>query len=280
MPQSLKAHIRYPSDFFTIQATMYATYHMKDPEVFYNREDLWAFPREKYAGEERVMEPYYVIMKPPGQPKEEFILMLPFTPSNKHNMIAWLAARSDFPDYGKLLVYKFPKQKLIFGPMQIEARIDQDPNISREITLWSQEGSRVIRGNLFVIPIEDSFVYVEPLYLIATSTKLPQLQRVIVVSGDRVAMEPNLETSLNAVFGTAKKKEVKEAAKEAVVEVVQDNRSKESLPLQQLATGAIEAFLKAKDYLKEANWAKYGEEFEKIGRLLQDLAKAVGESPQ
>jgi hypothetical protein len=174
---------------------------MKDPRVFYNREDAWVVPDEIYYGSRQQMEPYYVIMNLPGEEKEEFILMLPFTPRNKENMIGWMAARSDGDAYGTLVVYQFSKQELTYGPMQIEARIDQDTEISQDITLWSQSGSSVLRGNTLVIPIEDSIIYVEPLYLEATEKgTLPQLKRVIVAYGDRLTMEDTLTEALTVIF--------------------------------------------------------------------------------
>jgi uncharacterized membrane protein (UPF0182 family) len=202
MPPELQAHVRYPQGIFEIQAVLYATYHMKDPRVFYNKEDAWVIPDEIYRGGRQRMEPYYVIMKLPGKTSEEFIMMLPFTPRNKENMIGWMAARSDVPNYGELIVYQFSKQELTYGPMQIEARIDQDTEISQDITLWSQAGSSVLRGNTLVIPIEDSIVYVEPLYLEATERgTLPQLQRVIVAYNDRLTMQKTLLEALNEIFG-------------------------------------------------------------------------------
>jgi uncharacterized membrane protein (UPF0182 family) len=202
MDPDLRAHIRYPQGIFEIQAHLYATYHMKDPRVFYNREDTWVIPDEVYRGSRQQLEPYYIIMKLPGETKEEFILMLPFTPRNKENMIGWMAARSDPPYYGKLIVYKFSKQELTYGPMQIEARIDQDTEISQRITLWSQSGSSVLRGNTLIIPIENSIIYVEPLYLEATERgTLPQLQRVIVAYNDRLTMQETLSEALNVIFG-------------------------------------------------------------------------------
>ncbi|MBU1291033.1 UPF0182 family protein, partial [bacterium] len=196
MPENLKEHIRYPKDLFQVQAELYSTYHMTDPDVFYNKEDYWNIPNEIYADNEIRMEPYYIITKLPGHEREEFILMTPFTPSTKNNMIAWLAAKNDQPDYGNLIVYKFPKEKLVFGPMQIEARIDQDSEISQQLTLWGQKGSTVIRGNLLVIPIEKSIIYVEPLYLRAEKGEIPELKKVIVSNGSDVVMGNNLEAAL------------------------------------------------------------------------------------
>ncbi|MGH7275994.1 MAG: UPF0182 family protein, partial [Candidatus Rokuibacteriota bacterium] len=202
MPANLKIHLRYPEDFFTIQARKYATYHMKDPQVFYNKEDLWAVPRRAVEGRDREMEPYYTIMRLPGEKKEEFVLLTLFNPSRRDNMIAWLAARSDPPNYGRLLVYDFPKQKLVFGPRQVDARIDQDPVISQQLSLWNQRGSTVIRGSLLAIPIDQSLIYVQPLYLAASEQgALPELRRVIVAHGNQIAMEATLQQSLTRLFG-------------------------------------------------------------------------------
>src|SRR5213594_641098 len=202
MPEALRRHIRYPEDFFAIQARKYATYHMLDPQVFYNKEDLWAVPRRAIEGRDRDMEPYYTIMRPPGEQKEEFILLTLFNPARRDNMIAWMAARSDPPNYGRLIVFNFPKQKLVYGPRQIDARIDQDPVISQQLALWNQRGSTVIRGSLLAIPIDQSLIYVQPLYLAASEQgALPELRRVIVAYGNQIAMEPTLEQSLARIFG-------------------------------------------------------------------------------
>ncbi|MFY9835479.1 MAG: UPF0182 family protein, partial [Xanthobacteraceae bacterium] len=198
----LKTHLRYPEDLFTVQADQYRTFHMTDPQVFYNREDLWTAPMEKYAGHAQPMQPYYILAKLPGSDQLEYLLMTPFTPQNRDNMISWMAARSDFLQYGKMLFYELPKEKLIYGPNQIEAMIDQNTTISQQLTLWNQQGSRVIRGKQIVTPIENSFLYVVPLYLRAEGTNFPQLKRVIAVAGDKVVMEPTLDEALTALFGT------------------------------------------------------------------------------
>ena len=166
-----------------MQVDKFNTYHMTEPQVFYNREDVWASPNEKFGGKAIQMEPYYVLMKLPGENRLGFLLMIPVTPRNRDNMIAWIAARSDFPGYGEMIVYKLSKDSLILGPLQIEAMIDQDTTIARQLTLWDQRGSRVIRGNLLVIPIDQSFLYVEPVFLLAEGTNIPQLKRVIVSDG-------------------------------------------------------------------------------------------------
>jgi uncharacterized membrane protein (UPF0182 family) len=203
----LKLHLRYPEDLFGIQTTQYETFHMTDPQVFYNREDLWVAPLERYEGNLSPMEPYYILMKLPGSDKLEYLIMSPFTPQKRDNMIAWLAARCDFPDYGKMVFYGLPKEKLIFGPNQVGAVIDQNTTISQQLTLWDQKGSKVIRGKLVVIPIAESFLYVVPLYLLAEGTNLPQLKRVIVAVDNRVVMEPTLDEALTALFRSAGAKE-------------------------------------------------------------------------
>jgi uncharacterized membrane protein (UPF0182 family) len=205
MSEDLRKHVRYPEDLFLIQAKVYRTYHMDSPEVFYNREDLWEFPREPtgFNGTNSAeMAPYYIIMRLPGEMRAEFFLLLPMVPSQRQNMIAWLAARCDPPDYGKLIAYQFPKDKLIYGPSQIEARINQNTEISQQISLWNQMGSRVIRGNLHVIPIENSLLYVSPLYLRAKTAELPELKRVIAAFGDRVVMEQTLTGALARISHT------------------------------------------------------------------------------
>ncbi len=200
MPIDLRRHIRYPTDFFKIQSERLMTYHMTDPQVFYNREDQWQIPTEVYGNKPRLVEPYHLITSLPTLPFEEFILFLPYTPQQRTNLIAWLAARSDGENYGKLLLYTFPKQRQIYGPEQIEARINQDPVISQQISLWNRQGSRVIQGNLLIVPIEQSLLYVEPLYLEATQNQLPTLVRVIVAYENRIVMAQTLQQALTAIF--------------------------------------------------------------------------------
>ncbi|WP_026731940.1 UPF0182 family membrane protein [Fischerella sp. PCC 9605] len=253
----VKAHFRYPLDLFKIQAQMYLSYHMSDPEVFYNREDLWRFPMQVYEGNEQIMQPYYVIMRLPGEAKEGFILILPFTPVNKDNMIAWMAARSNGKDYGKLLLYEFPKQKLVFGPRQIEARIDQEPLISQQFTLWSQAGSKVIRGDLLVIPIEGSLLYVEPVYLRAEQSELPQLKRVIVAYDQDVVMEETLEKSLMTIFGG--------------LQVEKGVPTQMTREVSNLAKNAMQTYQKAQEALRQGNWAEYGRYQQNLEEILQKL---------
>jgi uncharacterized membrane protein (UPF0182 family) len=200
MPPALRTHIRYPVDLLSIQSERLLAYHMEDPQVFYNREDLWRVPREIYGSEQQPVAPYYLITKLPTETTEEFILLLPFTPVSRNNLIAWIAGRSDGGNYGKLLLYLFPKQRLVYGPEQIEALINQDPVISEQISLWNRQGSKAIQGNLLVIPIEQSLLYVEPLYLEAERNSLPTLIRVIAVYENRIVMAENLDLALKALF--------------------------------------------------------------------------------
>ena len=297
MPADLKKHLRYPIDKFEIQVQTYARYHMQDIQVFYNQEDLWEPPDEIYGDNRQMMKPYYIIIKLPKEDKEEFLLMLPYTPSKKDNMIAWLAARSDLPNYGNLIVYKLPKDQLVYGPMQIEARIDQQTEISRELSLWDQRGSRVIRGNLLAIPMSDAFIYVEPIYLEAkqeaqrpvpvpqsqsgvkpqqqqqqearparkgstTTASLPELKRVIVALGNRVVMERRLDMALNKVLVGEKALRTAAFPKMSVTQEVSD-----------LGTQALKYYNKAKEYLQEGDWAGYGRELEKLEGILEQLSK-------
>ncbi len=267
MPESLRQHLRYPLDLFQLQTSVYQTYHMRDARVFYNREDVWTIPVETYSDAERNMEPYYVIMRLPGEEQEEFVLMLPFTPTQKDNMITWLAARSDGDKYGKLIAFNFPKDKLVYGPRQIEARINQNPAISTQFTLWGQKGSRVIRGNLLVIPIEDSILYVEPVYLQAEKGQLPELKRVIVASGDKIAMEPSLAESLNAIY----------TGLPAAAPTPSTPVSPPSQELAELAIQAQEHFARAQEALKEGDWAEWGEELSRMEEVLTRIVELAAQ---
>ena len=268
MPEDLRKHIRYPQALLSIQARMYSTYHMEDPQVFYNKEDLWTIPRKGGSGpgSEEEMQPYYTIMRLPDGKNEEFVVLLPFTPSKKDNMSAWMAGRCDAPHYGELIVYVFPKQKLIYGPRQIEARIDQDAEISKQLSLWNQRGSQVLRGNLLAIPIEKSILYVEPLYLAAEKSQLPELKRVIVAHGNSLAMEENLELSLQQIFGGSaiKRKPIKRA-----VELPPEREG----PERHLAAEALAHYRQAQEYLRQGNWASFGEELKKMEEVLKTMER-------
>ncbi|MDY0093355.1 MAG: UPF0182 family protein [Candidatus Vecturithrix sp.] len=265
MPEDLKTHIRYPQDLFYIQIVQYNTYHMQDPKVFYNKEDLWTIPKENYGGETINVEPYYIQMRLPGEDHLEFILMIPLTPNNKDNMIAWLAARCDGEHYGELLVYKFPKEKLIYGPSQIEARINQDTVISQQFSLWDQRGSNIIRGNLIVIPIEDSILYVEPVYLKAEQRDLPELKRVIASYGGEVIMGLDLRSTLEAVFGGKLTETERQLVDQMPGGVLEEG---ELAPvIQQLVTH----FTTARQSLAQGDWLTYGQEMNKAEELIRRL---------
>ncbi|PYV19494.1 MAG: UPF0182 family protein [Acidobacteria bacterium] len=274
MPKDLRAHVRYPEDFFSIQASMYAVFHMRDPRVFYNKEDLWRVANSNARGGESAMSPYYTIMKLAEVGKtEEFILMVPFTPARKDNMIAWMAARCDVPNYGRVLVFTFPKQKLVFGPQQLESRIDQDPAISQALTLWGQGGSSVIRGTLLVIPVNNSVLYIEPLYLAASAGGgLPQLKRVIVSYTDQVVMEPTFDDALARIFGGAVSTAA--AAPTPPGGITPGAKSSAAPPadIQSLIKEAGQHYDRAQQLLRQGDWAGYGEEMKKLGEVLNKLA--------
>jgi uncharacterized membrane protein (UPF0182 family) len=276
MPQSLREHVRYPEDIFTIQASVYETYHMTQPAVFYNREDQWQVPTIEDAREARPMQPYYTIMRLPGEPQSEFIQMLPFTPRGKDNLAAWLVARSDIEQYGKLRIFQFPKQKVVFGPRQVVARINQDEVISPQITLWSQQGSEVIWGTLMVIPIEESLIYVRPLYLRGSGGRIPVLARVIVAYQNQIVMEPTLDTALARMFGGTAPPGRREPA---VAETTPVAAPDEAPPppggaLAALATEARTHYDRAIQAQRAGDWAAYGEEIKRLGEVLEKMRAA------
>jgi uncharacterized membrane protein (UPF0182 family) len=277
MPEGLRQHIRYPVGFFDVQGAMYRAYHMTDPTVFYNKEDMWALPKELYGGQPKTMQSYYLVTKLPGEEKAEFILLVPFVPTERDNMISWMAARCDPEVYGRLLLYQFPKQKLIYGPMQIEARIDQDPAISEMMTLWSQAGSKVIRGNLLVIPIGDSLMYVEPVYLQAESSKLPELKRVIVSYENRIAMEDNLERALRRVFAAGSSAPSLSEGAEGDDEVQPKAANFVPQGWRDLAHDASAWFERAQRRQTEGDWAGYGEALEALADSLSKLERMAGD---
>lgn len=305
MPPELKSHLRYPIDLFRIQAARYRDYHMQDVQVFYNQEDMWEIPNEIYSDRAQMMQPYYIIIKLPGEDKEEFLLMVPYTPAKKDNMIAWLAARCDGENYGHLLVYKLPKDKLIYGPMQIEARVDQQPDISSQLTLWGQRGSEVIRGNLLAIPIERSFLYVEPIYLQARqepeeqqfsgegggeggapqgqrgrqprrqeerSTAIPELKQVIVAFGGQVIMRSTFDEALTALFGNRAESLAMEAE-----QITKATSGEVGRSASQLSADAELHYNRVRQSLEKWDWARAGEEMKALERTILELRKALRE---
>ena len=271
MPPDLRKHLRYPEDIFRIQTYIYSIYHMTHPQIFYNKEDLWEIPMLGPAGNESPMSPYYTIMRLPGERHEEFILMLPFTPGRKDNLSAWIAGRCDSENYGQLVVYRFPKKKLVYGPKQIAARINQDAEISRQVSLWDQRGSQVMQGTLLVIPIEEGLLYVRPLYLRAESGKIPELKRVIVAYENRIAMEETLEGAIAKIFGlnapSALRRQVEEPAAGTAAPTAAVPETGE------LIRQARESYDRAIAAQRQGDWAKYGEEIKRLGGILEELKK-------
>lgn len=252
LSQDLKDHLRYPEDIFTYQTAVYTVYHMEEPQIFYNKEDQWQIPRISEDRSDPMMR--HMVMKLPGEEKEEFILMIPFTPKMKDNLSAWMVARSDGDNYGKIVVYRFPKQRLVYGPEQIINRINQDPEIARQISLWDQRGSQVNQGPLLVIPIKESLLYIRPLYLKAEGGKIPELKRVIAAYENEIVMEETLEKAIEAIF---KGKKDDSAPEEPLIEDL-------ALQAQTLYSQALEA-------LSAGNWALYGQKIEELGLILQKL---------
>lgn len=271
MPESIANHLRYPEDLFKIQTRMYAMYHMTDPEVFYNREDLWGLPREIYKGQQQEVSPYYVNMQLPGEQGVSFVLFTPFTPSRKDNMVAWLAVSSDVDEYGRMVAFNFGKQHVVFGPMQIEAQIDQDTEISKMLSLWNQSGSTVIRGNLLVYPIDGSILYVEPLFLAAQASQLPQLKRVIVSDGTKVEIGSDLPDALAALTGWRKS-----SGTSVLTEADADqpgHGGEGAVDQDGLSAGAaLDLYRRAQERLRAGDLAGYGELQRQLEQVLKSMA--------
>ena len=294
IPPYLVQHIRYPTDLFAVQSQLYLTYHMINATDFYNGEDVWAWPQEMHYNQAQPMEPYYVLMQLPDEEKLEYMQILPFTPANRENMIAWLAARSDPAQYGEKIVYEFGKETLVFGPQQVEARIDQDPSISAQLSLWNQQGSSVIRGNLLVIPVGNSLLYVEPLYLQSDTAKIPQLKRVVLATAEKVVMAENLGLALVKLFGRDAVTQARSgrsrhrggrgcryrvgagAARRArpprPPSTSTSPRWTNSLPA---ANGHYE---RAQELLRSGDWSGYGAEMDALQATLQRLVEITGSS--
>ncbi|HWP03369.1 MAG TPA: UPF0182 family protein, partial [Gemmatimonadaceae bacterium] len=259
MPADIRSHIRYPEDLYRAQAALYAIYHMTEPEQFYHREDQWQMPVMEGVDARRNPFMRHIVMRLPDEERAEFIFMTPYTPRQKDNLAAWMVARNDGEHYGKLRVYRFPKQSLVFGPRQIVNRINQDTEISRQITLWDQRGSEVIRGQLLVIPIEESLIYVQPLYLRAQGGQIPELKRVVLAYQNRVVMEETLEAALARLFGSQGDVPAVEQR------VAQPQQTEASEILRQIA----EHYERAVSAQRAGNWAAYGLEMERIAELLR-----------
>jgi uncharacterized membrane protein (UPF0182 family) len=272
MPEGLRAHLRVPIDLFTMQSHLFATYHMTDPQIFYNREDEWQVP----AVADRRMSPYFTIMKLPGEEGEEFIQMLPFTPRSKNNLAAWMVARSDGEHYGELQVYKFPKDKMVYGPNMIVARINQDDAISEKMSLWNQQGSSVELGTLLVIPIEESLIYVQPLYLRADSGSIPELKRVIVAYENQIAMQPTLEEGLAQIFGTERGDRIAQRAADTAREPEEGDAAPfvdPTLPTDALISEATTSWREANEAAASGDWTRFGAAMQRLGESLELLER-------
>jgi uncharacterized membrane protein (UPF0182 family) len=268
MPADLRAHLRYPEDLFHLQSELYGTYHMAEPEIFYHREDQWQKPVLSMAPERADPFLRHMVMRLPGERQAEFILMVPFTPRGKDNLASWMVARNDGEHYGELVVYRFPKQSLVFGPTQIVNRINQDTEIARQVALWDQGGSQVIRGNLLVIPIEESLIYVMPLYLRAQGGRIPELKRVVVAYQNRVVMEETLDAGLSQLFGRgagAPSRGPERVAATPGAEPAANARAAD------LARRANESFRRALEAQRAGDWARYGEELRRLEDVLRQL---------
>ena len=286
-PSDLKSHWRYPQDYFQVQADQYLTYHIESARGLFNREDLWAIPQELLRDKEIAVEPYYVTLRLPDQAEPEFLLILPFTPRNRLNSIAWMAGRSDGENYGKLFAFRFPANKNVDGPKQIENRVDQDVAVSRQFTLLGQQGSEVIRGNLLFIPVGDSYVYVEPIYLQAETGRYPQLKGVIVVNGDRIAFEDTFVRAVQVALGNQAAQGLSflgDVPGEAPTDPASDepdasDRDEPRAPLDlsgdaaELAEQAQEAFEDALERQRAGDWAGYCEAIDRLGQILERLAE-------
>ena len=264
---SLREHLRHPADYFSVQAEMYATYHMLEVNTFYNKEDQWSVPE---VGKVR-MEPYYTVMRLPEESEAEFILMLPFTPRLKDNLAAWMVARNDGDLLSQLVVYAFPKQRLIYGPKQMVGRINQDPDVSQQITLWDRAGSNVIRGTLLVIPVEQSLLYIQPLYLRAEDGRIPELKRVIVGYGNDIAMGVDLEDALDLIFGDEPRRQPDEVAQSLTSDGAVVSQRTETPPAGTASARARQHYDAMREAAAAGDWTRFGRELDDLGRSLQEL---------
>ena len=272
MPESLQAHIRYPNVLFNIQANVYKKYHMTDVKMFYLREDMWDIANEMYGTKEKAMTPNYYIMKLPGEKSAEFVNTIPYTPKDKRNMTGLLVARNDGAEYGNLVLYQLPRSRNIYGPMQIEAQIDQNTEISKEFSLWDSAGSNYSRGNLFVIPIEESLLYVEPVYLEAKNSSIPEVKRVIVAYKDQIAYESTLAEALNSLFGEGA---AEESPGSRDGQQSGGEKADKVLSQTELAQRAQQALENAQKAQKDGDWAGYGKYLDELETYLDQLVPSA-----
>ncbi|HKZ03160.1 MAG TPA: UPF0182 family protein, partial [Pyrinomonadaceae bacterium] len=285
MPADLRSHVRYPETLIRVQGEVFGLYHTQSPKVFFQREDVWSVAQQVRADNQNKKEtvpldPYFVLMSLPGeQAANEFVLILPFTPANRNNMIGWMAGRCDGDNYGKLVVYNFPKSRLIDGPLQIEARIDQNPQLSSQFTLWNQQGSRVLRGHLLVIPIGRSLLYVEPVYLRAESSPMPELRVVILATQEKLGYGPNFDQALTSLVGQVPTTPADSAAnKERSPEQTVRPEQPFTQDLPQLVNRALLEFEEYQRLTSQGKLAEAGQKLEQHKQTLEQLKRAAGQN--
>lgn len=272
MPDEMKVHLRYPNELLQIQAQVYGRYHMTDTKVFYQNEDIWDISDEIYGTEEVKMTPNYFVLKLPGETEAEFVSMIAYSPKSKQNMTALLLSRNDGDHYGELVLYSMPKNRTIYGPMQIEAQIDQNTKISQDFSLWSQAGSRYSRGNLFIVPVEDSLLYIEPIYLEASNSAIPEVKRVVIAYNDKIAYEDTLAEALVSMFGDYAA-DVPDDGGDGDTDGT-DQTGNDTV--EELVKAATEAYDKAQEALKDGDWDLYGDYMTELENALEALNEATG----
>jgi hypothetical protein len=291
LPPELQAHLRVPEELFNVQTRTYARYHVQDPAAFYNNEDLWTVPADAGGGQSLPNEAYYVVMRMPGEPDPEFLLLQPMVPSRRPNMIAWVAARMDVPNYGAVRVYRFPQNTSVLGPNQIEAKIDADPIISAQTTLWNQSGSTVIRGNLIVMPIQDALIYLQPVYLQSANSAFPEFQRIVVATSQKIVWAPTLSGALTLLLaggpGPAPTPSPGPGASPTPTPAGSPSPTPSAGPSGTPQPGDVAGwvayanahFERAQAALRAGDFATYGAEMAEVQRALEQLDILVGVSP-
>jgi uncharacterized membrane protein (UPF0182 family) len=271
MPPAVRAHVRVPEDLFKVQTAMYRTYHITNPQAFYNREDVWDFPVEQSGpNANQPLEPYYVMMRLPGQQQAEYLLIQPFTPRGKQNMVSWLAVRNDAPSYGQAVVFELPKDRTIFGPQQVAALIQNTPDYSRDVSLLNQQGSSVVQGNLLVVPIGNTFIYFQPIYLKSSQTQtIPELKKVLLVHGSQVVYANSLQDALAVLLGTPPN----------TTTPPNNPPPTTNQTVQQLAQQALQHYNQGQADLKNGDLAGYANEMNQVAQILQQIVAATGGAP-
>jgi hypothetical protein len=278
MPDFLRSHVRYPELLFRVQANIYSTYHVENEQVFYGREDVWTIAQQGRAQQGQsstdTIEPYFVLLRFPGDKQQEFVSILPFTPANRNNLIGWMAGRSDGDKYGTLRAYRFPKTRFVDGPLQIQARIDQDPQLSSQLTLWNQQGSKVIRGNLLVIPLEDTLLFVEPIYLQAEQSPMPELRLVVLATQDRLAYGSRFSEALARLLESTSTANQAAAVQPAPPQPASSQPAAQPPDIRTLIERATQAFTDYQRLTSEGKLGEAGAKLDELKRALDELNRA------